>query len=86
MTEDFLARISRVMEKKVIEGYGITYRLKHYESDLLKELMSVLEGPKFQEALRSKFDIRLPTHMRAESKKIYAVMKYLHIQTHLGKR
>lgn len=43
--------------KKVIEGYGITYRLSKYHSAFLQDLMAMLEGDVFLDLLKSKFSI-----------------------------
>jgi hypothetical protein len=43
--------------KKVIEGYGITYRLNKIANPLLEEIMSTIESDAFQTALIEKFGI-----------------------------
>lgn len=43
--------------RKVIAGYGITYRLKNYGSDILNDVMGVFESEEFAGCLRKKFDL-----------------------------
>lgn len=43
--------------KKVIEGYGITYRLKNTSSQILTEVMDMIESDAFRAALVEKFNI-----------------------------
>lgn len=58
---DFNRRLIKGYGKKVIEGYGITYRLKKYHSDFLAELMDFFESNELKNCLLKKFDIHLPT-------------------------
>lgn len=43
--------------KSIIEGYGLTMRLKKIEDVFLQELIEYLNGDQFQKALKSKFSI-----------------------------
>lgn len=58
---NFNRRLIKGYGRKVIEGYGITYRLKKYQSEFLTELMEFFEGDELQKMLIEKFDIKLPT-------------------------
>ena len=50
---NFNRRLIKGYGRKVIEGYGITYRLKKYQSEFLAELMEFFEGDELRKLLIS---------------------------------
>ncbi|MBQ0732907.1 hypothetical protein [Aquimarina celericrescens] len=60
------------VDKELLEGFGLVFRLKHYSTPLLKRLVEFLNTPKFKAALEKKFGIKEPNHIET------AFQKYLH--------
>ena len=58
---NFNRRLIQGYGRKVIEGYGITYRLTEYRSNFLSDLMALFEGEDLNSLVRGRFNIELPT-------------------------
>lgn len=68
---DCLKKNKFPVDQKILEGFGLTYRLKKYNNPKLNELMVFLNSQQFQKALEKKFNLRSPTTI------ISAIQKYL---------
>lgn len=59
-------------DKNLLEGFGLTFRLKKYETPILQRLVQFLNLPEFQSAIAEKFSLEEPTHVET------AIQKYFH--------
>ncbi len=60
------------VDKGILEGFGLTFRLKTYKTPLLSRLVLFLNTPQFKAALEEKFGITSPNYVET------AIQKYLH--------
>ena len=59
-------------DKGLLEGFGLTFRLKKYQTPLLEALMQFIEHEDFKQALHDKFELANSTYIET------GIQKYLH--------
>lgn len=60
------------VDKKLLEGFGLTLRLKEYKTSVVSRLVEFLNLPEFKAGLEKKFNITKNTYVET------AIQKYLH--------
>ena len=60
------------VDKEILEGFGLTFRLKKYNTNLLEKLVDFLNTDEFKLSLKAKFDVTRKTYIET------AIQKYLH--------
>ncbi len=59
------------VDKGLLEGYGITFRLRQYQTSILKDIVAFLNLPEFKRVLEEKFNIEESNYVET------AIQKYL---------